>query len=148
MIEAFIDGGCEPNPNGVATWGVYIRRAGKEYRKLYGVAGEGLGMSNNVAEYVALLKLFEWLESNEFEDDMAVVIKSDSQMLVKQMTGVNRAKSGAYLEYYRKAYKEYFRLSSKFDQPIDFEWIPRTGNMADPLVVSAFGTVGIIRSRR
>jgi ribonuclease HI len=44
------DGACEPvNPGGIASWGYTVVENGKELMFANGVAGEGTGMTNNIA---------------------------------------------------------------------------------------------------
>ena len=123
MIEAFIDGLCEPyNPNGVGCWGIVIYKDGKKQYEEKGSIGMGKGVSNNVAEYTALcraLKALITLGWNEKE----VVIKSDSQLVVMLMSGQWRVKGGLYLPRFLEA-KE---LVKEFKN-IRFVWIPREEN--------------------
>ena len=89
MVLAYIDGGARGNP-GPAGYGVRIQRPdGTVLAELHG----GLGVAtNNVAEYRALLAgLAKAVELHVPE----VEVVSDSELLVKQMTGEYRVKNEA-----------------------------------------------------
>jgi len=134
MIRVWVDGLCEPvNPGGVACWGLVIR--GKQKVMGCGVVGSGPGVSNNVAEYAALVKALETLVAMRWTDD-EIVVYSDSQLLVNQMSGRWQARGGMYYAKYLEA-KE---LVKQFSQ-IRFEWIPREQNEeADALSRKAYET--------
>lgn len=134
MIAVYVDGLCEPvNPNGVACWGFSIYKEGVKKLTSKGVIGEGKGMSNNLAEYTALCevlrKLLNWGWQNE-----KIVVYSDSQLLVDQMTG----RRGAHGGLYYPAFIEASKLVQKF-RKISFIWIPREKNVeADALSREAY----------
>ena len=82
---ANIDGGARGNP-GPAGYGVYIQRDDGtvvELKEAVGVA------TNNVAEYRGLLAALGWAARHGIEK---LHIKSDSDLLVKQMRGEYRVK--------------------------------------------------------
>lgn len=132
MIVVYIDGLCEPrNPGGVGCYGVVIYRDGRKVRELCGVVGEGPAVSNNVAEYAALIAALRSLQDCTDED---IVVRSDSQLLVNQMNGHWQVNEGLYVPYYVCAE----RLSQGFKR-IRYEWIPRELNTeADSLSRSAY----------
>ena len=101
-IEVCIDGSCTPNPDGIATWASIVRSGEKELWRANGIAGKGKGMTNNVAEYVALIHTLDWLSSNGYRDS-EILIKSDSEMLVEQMNGTRKVRKGLYYPYYIQA---------------------------------------------
>lgn len=160
MYEAYIDGGCEPNPGGTAAYGVLVLRRGLERYgngpndvepieepvwEDYGIVGSGPKMSNNVAEYSALIKLLEWLDKNLLPGEEVAVL-SDNQLLVNQMQGKWSAKpSKLYYPYYQRSLT--LMLLDEFGSRIEFKWIPREQNPADSLAVKALGAVGISRRR-
>ena len=58
LIEAWFDGVCEPiNPGGHAAYGAMMRRNGKIFWQVARHVGRGSKMSNNVAEYSAVLAI-------------------------------------------------------------------------------------------
>ena len=129
MIVVFIDGLCEPrNPGGIAAYGFVVYKNGEKLKEGRGVAAEGPCASNNLAEYAALVAALEFLtEAGLIED--AVEVRSDSRLLVNQMSGKWRVRSGLYLPMYRRAAE----LAARFPR-ISFVWIPREENVeADSL---------------
>lgn len=83
---ANIDGGARGNP-GPAAYGVIIRGPkGEVLAKL----GEYLGIqTNNVAEYSGLLAALDWAAQQGLT---SLKVLSDSELLVRQMTGQYRVK--------------------------------------------------------
>ena len=86
MIVAYIDGGARGNP-GPAGYGVRIESPeGEVLDELHG----GIGIAtNNIAEYNGLLAALQWAADHNETD---VRIRSDSELLVKQMRGEYRIK--------------------------------------------------------
>ena len=86
MITAYIDGGARGNP-GPAGYGVRIEDAGGELvAELHG----GLGVAtNNVAEYNGLLAALRWAAAHGERD---VLVRADSELLVRQMRGEYKVK--------------------------------------------------------
>lgn len=123
-IRVYIDGLCQPkNPEGIACWAFCIYKGDTKLVERWGVVGEGKGMSNNLAEYVALREaLRELIARNLYREDITVY--SDSQLIVNQMEGIWRVKEGMYLQGYIEA----SRLVRKFIK-INFVWIPREENV-------------------
>jgi len=119
---AYIDGLCEPvNPNGIATYGYLIFDENEKVVKSgCRVIGEGAGMTNNVAEYSALLRVLEWLRENCLQKDIA--IRSDSQLVVNQMSGSWAVRAPLLLPLWRKA------KGLQAGMKISYEWIPREEN--------------------
>ena len=85
-IVAYIDGGARGNP-GPAGYGVRIE---DEHGALINEFNGFLGTStNNVAEYNGLLAALRYVQENGHR---SVRVKSDSELLVKQMRGEYRVK--------------------------------------------------------
>jgi ribonuclease HI len=121
MITIYFDGLCYPrNPGGVAAYGYLVYRNSELIHKGFGGIGEGKGMTNNVAEYEGLLAAVQWIVDEEIEDE--ILIKGDSQLVIKQMKGeyrVNSATSKKYVPEIKKL------LQAK---RVNFVWIPREEN--------------------
>jgi ribonuclease HI len=82
---------------------------------------EGLGeATNNVAEYTAVIL---GLERAKDLGATEVLLRSDSQLLINQLTGVYRVKSPHLQPLHRRAR----RLAESFDA-ITFEHVPRERN--------------------
>ncbi len=132
MLSVYFDGLCSPkNPGGVAAYGYLVYKNGELLHKGWGVVGEGKGMTNNVAEYEALLAAIKWLRENRLED--RVVFKGDSRLVIKQMRGEWSVKS--------ETSKRYVPMIKRLLEGMDFEflWIPREENAeADSLSKYAY----------
>jgi len=84
-ITIYCDGLCEPNPRGLACWGwVALNRDGEPLAQQYGVTGQGDGMTNNTAEYAAVLQALGWAYKAGYRTPL---IKTDSQLVVNQIGG-------------------------------------------------------------
>lgn len=129
----YIDGACEPvNPGGVASYGWVGYWNGKKARIGFGVVGEGNGMTNNIAEYSALIYVFRHLKEKGY--DQEVEIKGDSQLIINQMSGQWGVKS----ETMRQCYQEAKELE-KYFKKVTYQWIPREQNEeADALSKQAY----------
>lgn len=122
-IEVWYDGCCEPvNPGGHTACGVLIKRDGQTLWQASRYIGYGPAMSNNVAEYGGMIAALEYLIEKGLAR-LPVVLRGDSMLSVRQMTGEWRVKGGLYLSYYRKARE----LARQFSD-ITFLWIPREEN--------------------
>jgi ribonuclease HI len=94
---ANVDGGARGNP-GPAGYGVYIRdAAGAPIKQLSEYLGH---RTNNVAEYSALLAALEYAVAHGHR---ALKVVSDSELMVKQMTGQYRVNSPDLKPLYEKA---------------------------------------------
>ncbi len=112
-----IDGACRGNP-GPASAGVILRdSAGKIVDKVGAYIGTA---TNNIAEYTSLivgLKLALKHGANQ------ILVRSDSQLMVRQMTGVYKIKS----DHLRKLAMEAASLARQFDS-IQYQSVPRAQN--------------------
>lgn len=123
MIECFFDGAVYPhNPGGHGGYGMLIR---KDQQTIYSEAvyiGHWSELSNNVAEYAGAISVLRYLLKEEITEAR---ICGDADLVVQQLNGKWKAKSGAYLPYYREAYALRVRLPN-----VNLEWIPREMNYA------------------
>jgi ribonuclease HI len=121
MITVFFDGLCYPkNPGGVAAYGYLVYRDGEPIHRGSRAAGEGKGMTNNVAEYEGLKAAATWLHDNEIDEK--ILIKGDSQLVMKQMKRewqVNSATSKKYVPEIEQLLK---------GKDVTFQWVPREEN--------------------
>ena len=136
MIEVYFDGLCQPiNPGGISCYAFLVKSGGRTIYSDYGIAVEPFSQdsTNNVAEYTALIKALQWLLENNL-GRAKVEIKSDSQLIVNQITGDYKVKSKRIISLY----KQVLLLKSKF-QDIQIKWIPREKNReADRLTNKAY----------
>ena len=94
--SANIDGGSRGNP-GPAGYGVRIEREDGSVVELK----EALALAtNNVAEYTGLLAALRWAVANGIA---TLQIRSDSELLVKQMKGQYRVKNAGLQPLYEEA---------------------------------------------
>jgi probable phosphoglycerate mutase len=114
--SANIDGGSRGNP-GPAGYGVRIERADGSIIDLK----QALPLAtNNVAEYSGLLAALRWAVTN---DIVTLHIRSDSELLVKQMQGQYRVKNQGL----QPLYEEAVALTRKIGR-VSFEHVRREFN--------------------
>lgn len=118
-IIAYIDGLSEPSNPGTGTYGYTIYVGKKKVAEGEGLAG--YEVTNNYAEYTALVEVLMKLRRLKPEGD--ILIRSDSQLLVGQMSKGWKARGGRYLGKLKEA-KD---LLQEFST-IKFEWVPREQN--------------------
>jgi ribonuclease HI len=117
MITVYIDGGARGNP-GPAGYGVRVENAGGELlEELYGALGVA---TNNVAEYNGLIAALQWALAH---DEREVHVRSDSELLVKQMRGEYRVKHPNLQPLYARARL----LAARLDR-VRFEHVRRELN--------------------
>jgi ribonuclease HI len=117
MIVAYIDGGARGNP-GPAGYGVRIEdEMGELVTEFSGFLGSA---TNNVAEYNGLLAALRYARENGHRK---VRIKSDSELLVKQMRGEYRVKNAGLQALFQQART----LAEDFDR-IVYEHVRREQN--------------------
>lgn len=111
--QANIDGGSRGNP-GPAAYGVVIRDPkGEIVGRLKKYIGQN---TNNVAEYFGLIAALDYAETHGIR---ALRVLSDSELLVKQMRGQYKVKSGDLRPLFERARKmtqafESFRIDHVF----------------------------------
>jgi ribonuclease HI len=133
MIEVFFDGACDPNPGGIAGYGFVVRRGGKKVHEGHGLAGtpNSPQATNNLAEYTAVLRALEYLAGEKVDEP--VVVRGDSELVVRQLNGEWKIKSANLVGLYHEVGKLAGRMPS-----VRFEHIPRERNAeADRLSVLA-----------
>ena len=123
---AWFDGSCGPvNPGGTATSGAIIK--GKDGTVLLEegrMVGSGSEMSSNVAEYAAIIRVFEYLVSRS---PGHVIVHGDSSLVINQLNGKWAARNGLYYSAYLGARELLGHLRSLGWQ-VDLLWIRRTQN--------------------
>ena len=93
--ELYVDGAARNNP-GPAGAGIYLLCEGKPVEK----QGFFLGSrTNNQAEYLALLLGLAYAERHMGPDDR-LIIKADSELMIRQITGRYRVKNPGLLRIY------------------------------------------------
>jgi len=137
IVRVYVDGCCEPvNPGGIATYGFVVYVGSKKVYEENGVIGVGaLGddVSNNVAEYIALINALKYILDSRFRNK-EIIIFSDSQLVVRQIKGRYRVRAPRLVVLHQKA----MELLSKI-RNCRVEWIPREMNEeADRLSKKAY----------
>lgn len=133
-VIAWIDGGSRGNP-GVAGYGVRIETGGGTLlQELTGAIGIA---TNNQAEYRGLLAALDWLERNGCRNP---TIRSDSKLLVRQMTGHFRVRHPGLKPLHAAAAAIARRLGR-----VRFEHVPRAANVeADRLANAAMDSAAVL----
>ncbi len=117
MIRAYVDGGARGNP-GPAGFGVRVEDG---EGRLLDEVHEAIGIAtNNVAEYRGLIAALEYALRH---DHRRVVIRSDSQLIIKQMRGEYRVRHPGLQPLHARARTLAARL-----ERVTFEHIPRASN--------------------
>jgi ribonuclease HI len=116
VLTIHTDGAARGNP-GPAAFAFIIARPGQPAIEEYGCLGP---TTNNVAEYVALVKALERAQSL---GGRRLVVHSDSELMIKQMTGEYKVKN----EGLRPLYEEARRLTATFDA-VAFHHVRRDQN--------------------
>ena len=99
MARAWIDGGARGNP-GPAGFGVFAEietAGGVETAEIFGFLGS---TTNNVAEYTGLLAALEWAARQGVE---RLDLRSDSELLVKQLSGIYKVKAPHLVPLFARA---------------------------------------------
>ncbi len=133
-VTAYIDGLAQPRNPGTGTYGFVIYDGARKLAEGSGLAGRDV--TSNYAEYTALAEALKRLTALGVHGD--VLVKSDSQLLVGQMSAGWKVKGGMYVG----KLKEVRDLMKDFGS-VRFEWIPRERNQeADLLTRVAYSRSG------
>ncbi|VVB98039.1 Ribonuclease HI [uncultured archaeon] len=121
MLIIHTDGACFGNPGPMGI-GVAAYHGRVLVRELSEYIGKG---TNNIAEYTAVVKALELAkELGESE----IEIRSDSELLIKQMNGEYKVKMP-----HLKELKAKIRVLEK-GMKVKFKWVPREQNSAADLL--------------
>jgi ribonuclease HI len=131
-MVAYIDGGSRGNP-GPAGYGVRIVDGrGTPVEDLHGALGIA---TNNVAEYRGLIAALAWAAEHGVR---SLEIRSDSQLLVRQMLSVYRVKNAGLLPLFQEARALVARIGR-----VHFTYVQRDLNVeADRLANEAMDQAG------
>ena len=121
-VLAYTDGSCRGNP-GISGFGVAYYRRGILFDAIWGFSGI---KTNNQSEYLALVRALKYAREQKWPH---LVIRSDSEAMVKQMNGDYRVRDAKLRQMWWHASK----LSEGFES-IRFEHVMRGKNrVADAL---------------
>ncbi len=132
-LTAIVDGASRGNP-GQAAIGVLVRdQEGREVLKIAQTIGE---TTNNVAEYTALITCLERLNQPNIE---ALTVKTDSQLLARQLEGVYKVRNPKLQPLFQKVRE----LLSSRNFPVTIQNVPRSETKeADRLANQALNLAG------
>jgi probable phosphoglycerate mutase len=135
MTTAYIDGGSRGNP-GPAGYGVQIvDDAGQVVAELHQALGRA---TNNVAEYRGLLAALAWALDHGVR---SLHVRSDSELLVRQLKGEYRVKNPGLQPLYQEARERVARIGK-----VTFEHVRRELNReADRLANLAMDEAALSR---
>jgi ribonuclease HI len=117
-VSVNCDGAARGNPGPAGAGAVVVDPAGTVLAEVAVGLGE---TTNNVAEYTAAIR---GLEAADALGAREVVLRSDSLLLVQQLTGRYRVKS----DHLQPLHRQVRRLASGFDRVI-YEHVPRERNV-------------------
>ena len=124
VIKAYVGSACSGNP-GPAGIGVYMLKYVSNYerRPIYELSESINQATNNIVEWVALIKALEYLSSQKRFINEEIVIYSDSQLVVGQVNGERKIKDPKLKSLKVKA----DQLLKNFSN-IHIDYIPRDKN--------------------
>lgn len=134
MVDSMLiytDGACSGNPGRMGIGAVLIKN-GVAIKKISEDIGEG---TNNIAEYTAVIRA---LEETKKMGESDITLRSDSELLVKQLRGEYRIRAVHLRELKRKI--DVLCSEKGNELHVIFEHIPREQNKtADKLSKDAIG---------
>lgn len=108
IIHLYTDGACRGNP-GPGGAGAVVVVKDKEDTNLSYFVGEKV--TNNIAEYTAVVMGVEFLKNQGVEEDDRIVIYTDSNLIVQQMNGAWKVKNEKLKPLFERAMKVLQRLN-------------------------------------
>lgn len=125
MLIVYTDGACFGNP-GTMGIGIVVYKNKKLIKKISEYIGKG---TNNIAEYIAVLKALEYVKKS---NEKKVEIRSDSELLIKQMNNEYKVKK----QHLKELKTEINRIKEGIETK--FKWVKREENsIADELSKNA-----------
>ena len=152
MIKINFDGACEPNPDGTASCGWLIKKNNIILAKEGKIIGSGKGLTNNIAEYTALIKAIEALKKLDIDKEK-VKICGDSNLVcntVSKKWGWKGKNKKVWDPHKNKPHlkvllDKVLKLLNDYDYEI--VWAPREENSeADELSKKPLIEAGIVKS--
>jgi len=129
--KCYFDGACKLNPGHDIGVGGYVECDSEVVYEFGNQIHTDKMSSNNVAEYMALETIIDFLLNTVSKDDK-VDIYGDSRMTVMQVSGRWKPKNGLYKETATRVIKKYNNLKNL--TTVTLNWIPREQNQrADDL---------------
>jgi ribonuclease HI len=128
VLNIYCDGGSRGNPGPAASAFVALDNG----RLIYKESKFLRSATNNFSEYMAVLMAFEWLGKNKEADSKTKInFYLDSQLVVRQLSGIYKIKSGRLKPLALKIKK----LQVDLEKEVKYFSVPRAKNkLADRLV--------------
>lgn len=134
-LTIYTDGGSRGNPGPAASAFIVYKN-----EEVYFSEGRYIGVAtNNVAEYQALLNAFTWLkEYGDIGSDYSLTCYLDSELVVKQLTGIYKIKDQTLSLMAQKI----MTIKKELNLNVSFIHVKRELNKeADKLVNSALDAI-------
>lgn len=131
------DASIEPmNPGGIVAWAFIVRFDKSVIHEEAGVSVKGgKNATNNIGEFHAVIAALLWLIKLPESKRQPVIIRSDSQLIVNQCSGVWRCKDDKLIPLHDMVMK----AKQRYGKSITFKWISRESNTeADILSRTAY----------
>ena len=99
-------------------------------------------MSNNVAEYAAVIRVFNYISSCS---PTHLTVHGDSNLVINQLNGKWRVNEGLYCEFALKA-QQMLGLLTSMGWEVELQWIPRVQNEeCDALSKRPLADAGVLK---
>ena len=129
ILEA--DGAYRGKDGGVASYGYLVKKDSETVREDYNILVEE-NVTNNYAEYMAVIKGLKWIKEADPQFEK-IIIKSDSQLVVKQVNGEWNVNSDNLISLYKEV-KDLIGYFEEKDKSVEIEHVGRENNVeADEL---------------
>lgn len=131
-INVYTDGGSRGNP-GPSAYGLVVY---DDQQQIIHKDSKYLGVkTNNEAEYAGLIAALEWIKNNQSKLNLSKInFYSDSQLMVRQISGTYRVKASNLLPIFQEAKT----LIGQINLSINFQDVRRELNeLADQLANEA-----------
>lgn len=137
MFHINTDASIEPfNPGGIVAWGFIVKTKGVVLHQEAGISVKGGEMAtNNIGEYHAVIAAMLWLIQLQLKDRKPAIIRSDSQLIVNQCSGLWQCRDEKLVPLRDMVLK----ARGRYKRNITFHWVPREDNSeADALSRTAY----------
>ncbi|MBS3782597.1 MAG: reverse transcriptase-like protein [Candidatus Thermoplasmatota archaeon] len=129
ILEA--DGAYRGKDGGVASYGYLVKKNTETVREDYNILLDER-VTNNYAEYMAVIKGLKWIKDSDLEFGK-IIVRSDSQLVVKQVNGEWSVNSDNLKDLHKEV-KELIRYFEEKNKSVEIEHVGRENNVeADEL---------------
>ncbi|MEM4576323.1 MAG: ribonuclease HI family protein [Candidatus Nezhaarchaeales archaeon] len=135
VCKVYVDGSSRGNPGPAGIGIVVTDQAGKVLLEHYEFLG--LNFTNNQAEYMALMRALEICHSLSLKGILHIF--SDSELLIKQITGLYKVRSQNLKKLFREIKQKEKLFSKVYYHHIDRELNRRADELANKAVDEVIG---------